>query len=201
MQCQQFKYDPYIFLQGVHLPATAWKNWQASQQARRQPSGPGANCSACYFEWSWNLNKSWTGRELIWNTICITDRIQYNLTTRKCLEEPGSSCGYDYQLQPPVDLQEPPVHRPHHQGLVHSLCLDTQPEKIQSRGVYFPKKLLTCGSETWCSLPCLQTGQTRATPSSSSSGSSSGNRACRHSSTGVNNKQQSNNSVGSQICS
>ena len=138
-QCRQFKYDPYIFLQGVHLPATAWKNWQASQQARRQPSGPGANCSACYFEWSWNLTKV----EMVWNwyetQYAFTDKIQYELTTRTSLEKPGSSYGYDYQLRPPVDLQEPPVHRPHHQGLVHSLCWDTQPEKIQSRGVYFPK--------------------------------------------------------------
>ena len=85
-------------------------------------------------------DKSWTGRELIWNTICITDRIQYNLTTRKCLEEPGCSCGYDYQLQPPVHLQEPPVPRPHHQGLVHSLCLDTQPEQTSEQECIFPSK-------------------------------------------------------------
>ena len=126
------------------------------------------------------------------NTICITDKIAW---FRRKMEEPVSNCDYDYQQQPPVDLQELLVHQPRHQGLVHSLCVDMSPKKnledIQSKNAF------TCDSDTWCSLPRMQTGQTRAAPSSSSSGSSSGNRAWRHSSTGVNIKQESD-SIGSQ---
>ena len=45
------------------------------------------------------------------------------------MEEPVSNCDYDYQQQPPVDLQEPLVHQPRRQGLVHSLCVDMSPKK------------------------------------------------------------------------